>query len=58
MHDPQDNGFTLHSFELSTGIKGTVPKPTFLVLPWWDVAYNCYDCYQVTAPRKGENNVL
>ena len=25
MHDPQDNGFTLQSFELSKGIKGTVP---------------------------------
>ena len=22
MHDPQDNGFTLQSFELSKGIKG------------------------------------
>ena len=25
MHDPQDNGFTLQSFELSKGIKGTLP---------------------------------
>ena len=25
MHDPQDNGFTLQSFELSKGTKGTVP---------------------------------
>ena len=25
MYDPQDNGFTLQSFELSKGIKGTLP---------------------------------
>ena len=58
MHDPQDTGFTLQSFELSIGISGEralTHLPRFAIV---GCGLTVTFVIKVTATRKGESNVL